>query len=131
MSEPTMKMILFIAAGGAMGALGRYFVVSQAGHWLGFTFPYGTLIVNILGSFILGSLTEIMALSWSVSQETRAFLVVGLLGAFTTFSAFSLDVVYLFERGETASAAVYIAASVVLAIAAFMLGLRLFRFLLT
>jgi CrcB protein len=131
MSEQTMKMILFIAAGGAMGALGRYFVVIQAGHWLGFSFPYGTLIVNILGSFILGSLTEIMALSWSVSQETRAFLVVGLLGAFTTFSTFSLDVVYLFERGETASAAVYIAASVVLTIAAFMLGLRLFRFLLT
>lgn len=126
-----MKMILFIAVGGAVGAVSRYVVVSQAGHWLGLSFPYGTLIVNILGSFILGSLTEIMALSWSVSQEVRAFLVVGLLGAFTTFSTFSLDVVYLFERGQSGSAAMYIAASVVLAIMAFMLGLRLFRFLLT
>ena len=122
-----MKILLSVALGGALGAVSRYYVVT---HWLGLSFPYGTIFVNVLGSFILGALMEIMALSWSVSQETRAFLVAGVLGSFTTFSTFSLDVVYLFERGETASAAIYITASVILAIAAFMLGMRLFRLLL-
>ncbi len=126
-----MKILLSVALGGALGAVSRYYVFVQVGHWLGLSFPYGTLVVNILGSFVLGALTEIMALTWSVSQETRAFLVVGVLGSFTTFSTFSLDVVYLFERGQTTSAAVYIAASVVLAIVAFMLGMRLFRLILT
>ena len=125
-----MKILLSVALGGALGAISRYYVVVQVGHWLGLSFPYGTLVVNILGSFILGALTEIMALSWSVSQEVRAFMVVGVLGSFTTFSTFSLDVVYLFERGQTTSAAFYIAASVILAIAAFMLGLRVFRLIL-
>ena len=125
-----MKILLSVALGGALGAVSRYYVVTQVTHWLGLSFPYGTIFVNVLGSFILGALTEIMALSWSVSQEIRAFLVVGVLGSFTTFSTFSLDVVYLFERGETASAAIYITASVILAIAAFMLGMRLFRLLL-
>lgn len=126
-----MKMFLSIALGGALGAVSRYYIVGQVGHWLGLSFPFGTLAVNIIGSFILGALTEIMALSWSVSQETRAFLVVGILGSFTTFSAFSLDAVYLFERGETTTAAIYVAASVILAIAAFVLGMKLFRLLLT
>jgi CrcB protein len=126
-----MKLLLSIALGGALGAVGRYYVVGQVGHWLGLGFPFGTLVVNVLGSFILGALTEIMALSWSVSQETRAFLVVGVLGSFTTFSTFSLDVVYLFERGQTASAAIYIAASVILAITAFLLGMKLLRLILT
>jgi len=126
-----MKILLYIALGGALGAVSRYYVMTQAGHWLSLSFPYGTIIVNVLGSFILGVLTEIMALSWSVSPEIRAFLIVGILGSFTTFSTFSLDVLYLFERGQTTSAAVYIAASVVLAIVAFILGMRLFRLILT
>jgi fluoride exporter len=125
-----MKLLLSVALGGAFGAVSRYYVMTQVTHWLGLSFPYGTIFVNILGSFILGALTEIMALSWSFNQETRAFLVVGILGSFTTFSTFSLDVVALFERGETTSAAIYIAASVILAIAAFILGMRLFRLLL-
>ena len=126
-----MKILLSVALGGALGAVSRYYVMSHVGHWLGLSFPYGTIIVNVLGSFILGALTEIMALTWSVSPEVRAFLIVGVLGSFTTFSAFSLDVLYLFERGQTTSAAVYIAASVVLAILAFVLGMRLFRLILT
>jgi len=125
-----MKLLLSVALGGAFGAVSRYYVMTQVTHWLGLSFPYGTIFVNILGSFILGALTEIMALSWSFNQETRAFLVVGVLGSFTTFSTFSLDVVALFERGETTSAAIYITASVILAIAAFILGMRLFRLLL-
>jgi len=125
-----MQMLIAVAAGGAVGAVGRYLVMSQVGHWLGASFPYGTLAVNVAGSFLLGALVEIMALVWSTSQEMRAFLVVGVLGAFTTFSAFSLDAVALFERGAVGAAALYIAASVFLAVAGLVAGLALFRLLL-
>jgi len=126
-----MKLILFIAAGGALGAVGRYAVLVGAGHWLGAGFPYGTFIVNVVGSFLLGALVEVMALSWSPSEEMRVFLVVGVLGAFTTFSSFSLDTVVLMQKGELGFAALYVAGSVVLSVAGFFAGLALFRQILT
>ena len=122
-----MNMILSIAAGGAIGAVGRYLTMAGIGQWIGHGFPYGTLVVNIIGSLVLGSLIEIFALTWSPSQELRAFFVVGVLGAFTTFSAFSLDVVALIERGEFLPAASYIIVSVVLSVAALFLGMMIFR----
>lgn len=125
-----MQMLIAVAAGGAVGAVGRYLVMSQVGHWLGMSFPYGTLVVNVVGSFVLGALVEIMALVWSTGQELRAFLVVGVLGAFTTFSTFSLDAVALVERGAIGAAALYVAASVFFAIAGLVAGLALFRLLL-
>ena len=125
-----MKILLFIAAGGALGAVGRYAVMVGAGQWLGGGFPYGTIAVNVIGSFILGALVEVMALVWSPSEEMRVFLVVGLLGAFTTFSAFSLDTVVLLQRSELSLAAIYIAGSVVLSVAGFFAGLALFRHIL-
>ncbi|MHA1569851.1 MAG: fluoride efflux transporter CrcB [Alphaproteobacteria bacterium] len=125
-----MQMLIAVAAGGATGAVGRYLVMSQMGHWLGASFPYGTLVVNIVGSFILGALIEIMALVWSPSQEMRAFLVVGVLGAFTTFSTFSLDAVVLFERGEIGAAALYATLSVLLAVGGLLAGMSLFRLVL-
>ncbi len=125
-----MNMLLAVAAGGALGAVGRYLVMSQLGHWLGTGFPYGTLAVNIIGSFVMGGLVEAMALVWSPSQELRALLVVGLLGSFTTFSTFSLDVYVLFERGQMQAVALYMAGSVVLSIAGLLAGLRVVRLLL-
>ncbi len=122
-----MNMILSIAVGGAIGAVGRYLTMVGIGLWIGHGFPYGTLVVNIAGSLVLGALIEIFALTWSPSAELRAFFVVGVLGAFTTFSAFSLDVVALIERGEFLPAASYIIASVVLSIAALFLGMMIFR----
>jgi len=122
-----MKLLLAVAAGGALGAVGRYLVMSQVGHWLGTAFPYSTLTVNVVGSFVLGVLVETMALAWSPPAELRALLVVGMLGAFTTFSTFSMDVVLNYERGELAVMALYIIASVVLSIAAFFAGLALIR----
>ncbi len=126
-----MKLILAIAAGGALGAVGRYWVMARVGHWLGMGFPFGTLAVNIIGSFILGALVEVMTHGWSPSQEMRAFLVVGVLGAFTTFSTFSLDVVTLYDRGEIAAAAGYVIASVILSVSAFFLAMTIFRHALT
>lgn len=126
-----MKLLLSIAAGGALGAVGRYWLMARMTHWLGFGFPYGTLMVNVLGSFILGALVEVMALVWSPSEEMRAFMVVGVLGSFTTFSTFSMDVVTLFERGETMAAAMYVLASLIFSVASFFIALGLFRQLLT
>lgn len=123
-------MILAVAAGGALGAVGRYLVVVQVGHWLGTSFPYGTIAVNVLGSFAMGALIETMALVWSTSLEVRAFLAVGMLGAFTTFSTFSMDVALLTERGAFGPAFLYVLSSVVLSIAALFAAMQLFRTLL-
>ena len=120
-------MLLAVAAGGALGAVGRYLVISAVGQAFGTGFPLGTIVVNVVGSFVLGALTEAMALAWSPSPELRAMIVVGVLGAFTTFSTFSLDVVLLYERGALGQAALYIGVSVVLSIGAFFLGLALLR----
>jgi len=125
-----MKMVLAIAAGGAAGATARHFVTLWLGQALGHGFPWGTLAVNVLGSLALGALVELMALKWSAGPEMRAFLVVGVMGAFTTFSAFSLEVVALAERGQTMTAGAYVAGSVILSVGGFLAGLRLFRLLL-
>lgn len=122
-----MKLIGWIAAGGAIGAVARYLVVIAAAQLWGVSFPWGTVIVNVVGSFILGVLVETMALFWSVGESMRAFLVVGMLGAFTTFSAFSLDVVVLYQRGDLAVAMAYVLASVVLSVLALFAGLALVR----
>lgn len=123
----SIKIIASIAAGGAAGALARYAMMSAVGHWLGTGFPYATLAVNVLGSFVMGALTEAFALAWSASPEMRVFLTVGFLGAFTTFSAFTLDVNLLVAQGRLAPAVLYVAASVLLTIAAFYAGMALLR----
>lgn len=125
-----MKLIFAIAVGGAIGAVGRHVVGAQMLRLLGTGFPWGTLTVNVVGSFAMGALVELMALRWSVGPELRAFLTVGILGAFTTFSTFSLDVAVLSERGEFLLAAVYTVASVALSVIGLFAGLWLFRALL-
>ncbi len=125
-----VKILLAVAAGGALGAVGRYLVITAVGQIFGTGFPLGTIVVNVVGSFVLGALTEVLALVWSPSPELRAMLVVGVLGAFTTFSTFSLDVALLYERGALGQAALYVGASVILSIGGFFLGLALLRSLL-
>jgi CrcB protein len=122
-----VQVIAAVAAGGALGAVGRYLVVSQVAHWAGHGFPAGTLTVNVVGSFAMGLLIELGALVWSPSPELRAFLAVGFLGAFTTFSTFSMEAVLLYERGALLQCAGYVAASVVLSIGAFVAGLYVVR----
>lgn len=122
-----MKMVLAIAAGGAVGSVMRHFVGHQMAVWLGHGFPWGTLTVNVAGCFAMGVLVELMALAWSPSQELRAFLTVGLLGAMTTFSTFSLDVAVLTGRGVTPLAAVYVVLTVALSVGALFAGLAVTR----
>ena len=127
------SMILFVALGGAIGAIGRYSVVSLVGHYSqlwGYSFPFGTMVVNIVGSFILGSFVEISALAWSPSPEIRAMLVVGMLGAFTTFSTFSLDFVTLMARAQWIQAAIYMGLSVALSILALYMGMQMIKAIL-
>jgi CrcB protein len=122
-----MSMILAIASGGAIGAVLRHFVGMFSLKVMGAGFPYGTLSVNVIGSFAMGALIAYLAHIWSPPQEMRAFLTVGLLGAFTTFSTFSLDAVTLWERGEAWGAMLYVLASVVLSIMALFAGLFIIR----
>jgi CrcB protein len=125
-----MKTLLFVALGGAIGASGRYMVGSLVGHLPHGGFPLGTFAVNAVGSFVLGVLAALMAMTWSPSPELRAFLVVGVLGGFTTFSAFSLDVILLIERGRAALALGYVAGTLIVAVGGLFAGLRLTRMLL-
>jgi len=128
---PVVQQFLAVSLGGAVGAGGRYLVMIGIGHWLGHGFPYGTLAVNVIGSFILGAFIEASALVWSPSPEIRAFISIGVLGAFTTFSAFSLDAYALWMRGDTLSAVGYVTASIVLGIGALFAGLWCFRVILS
>jgi len=125
-----MKMLAAVAFGGAFGAVGRYWVATLAARMLGTGFPYGTLTVNIIGSFIMGVLVEAAALRLNLSPELRALLAVGVLGSFTTFSTFSLDVVLLFERHDNLLGILYLLASVILSVGALFCGLRLTRLVL-
>jgi fluoride exporter len=122
--------ILAVAAGGAAGSVARYLVGIAAGRLFGMAFPWGTLIINIVGSFVLGALAESFALRWDASPAVRVLLTVGLCGGFTTFSTFSLDTVYLMNRGEMMLAAAYMAASVGLSVGALFAGLHAVRAML-
>ena len=123
----SLKILFAVAIGGALGAMIRYVLMSGIGHFIHAGFPYSTLVVNVVGSFALGLLTEVIAHNWTLGQEFKSFLLVGMLGSFTTFSAFSQDVVFLIESGELSSAALYITLSVVLSIAGVFAGMILFR----
>lgn len=123
----TIIGFLVVAGGGAVGAMLRHAVNMLSLKALGPDFPWGTLIVNVIGSFAMGALIVVFAHILEVSNETRLFLVTGMLGAFTTFSAFSLDFAVLWERGALMPAAAYMLASVVLSIAALFTAMALMR----
>lgn len=119
--------LLAVAAGGALGSVARYLVGVASLRAFGLAFPWGTLIVNVAGSFLIGALVGLFALKAGLSQELRLFLTVGVCGGFTTFSTFSLDAWGLVERGAWWHAAAYIAGSVLLSIGALVAGLYAVR----
>ncbi len=114
-----------VALGGAIGASARYLTGVAAIRLIGPGFPWATLVVNIVGSFLMGAL--IVVLAHQSGTRWAPFLMTGLLGGFTTFSAFSLDAITLFERGQVLIAAAYVVASVLLSLAAIVAGLALAR----
>ncbi|MBA1348214.1 fluoride efflux transporter CrcB [Rhizobium indicum] len=122
-----MIQALLVAFGGAIGSLLRYYVGQWALRLMGPAFPWGTLAVNVVGCFVIGVFAELIARKFNASVELRLLLITGFLGGFTTFSAFSLDAISLFERGEAVAGSIYIAASVGLSMAAVIAGLAVMR----
>ena len=125
-----MPTVLWVALGGAIGSAARFGVNVWSGRMLGMAFPWHTLIVNVVGCLAMGMLIELMALRFNAGNDTRAFLTTGVLGGFTTFSAFSLDFALLVERKSLWLAGAYAASSVVLSLVAVFAGLYLIRALL-
>jgi fluoride exporter len=120
---------LIVFLGGGLGAALRHGINIFAARFAGTGFPYGTLFINVAGSLAMGLIVEYFALKAGLPQRWRLFLTTGILGGFTTFSAFSLEAALLYERGQLAGAAIYIVASVVLAIGALFAGLAIVRML--
>jgi fluoride exporter len=118
-------VIVFL--GGGIGAALRHGINILAARMLGTGFPHGTLIINVTGSLVMGLVAAYFAFKGDASQHWRLFLTTGILGGYTTFSAFSLDAALLYERGEIGSAALYVLGSVVLSIAGLFAGLYLVR----
>jgi CrcB protein len=123
----SFQLIIAVAVGGAIGSVARYLAGIGSGKLLGLAFPWGTLMINITGSFLIGVFVESFALKWDVPQVARVFLTVGICGGFTTFSTFSLDAYLLMDRGEFWPAAAYMVGSVVMSVAALFAGLHLIR----
>lgn len=121
------QFILAVAIGGAIGSVARYLVAIGAGRAFGTSFPWGTLIINVTGSFLIGAFTGLFALKWDLPQAMRIFLTVGICGGYTTFSTFSLDAYYLMERGELVAFGCYVIFSVVLSISALVAAMQLVR----
>lgn len=120
-------ILLSIALGGAFGSIARHYVSTGIYNATGAEFPFGILGVNVLGGLIMGIVVELGALKLNYSPEIRAFLTTGILGGFTTFSAFSLDTALLIERGDWIGTLAYIVASVALSVGALFAGLWLVR----
>ena len=122
-----MNQALAIAAGGAIGALLRFWMSNGVYVLLGRGFPYGTLAVNVLGSLVMGFLYIVMLERLSLGAEWRGFALVGLLGAFTTFSAFSMETLTLLEQADYGKAITNMLLSVVACVAAAYIGVLMAR----
>lgn len=120
-----IQNLLSVAIGGAIGASCRYLTNAAVMRTIGPGFPWGTIVANVLGSFLMGVLVVLLA--HKGGMRFAPFLMTGLLGGFTTFSAFSLDALTIWERGDTAFAAAYVLGSVVASLAAIVLGMALAR----
>ena len=123
----TPQFIVSVAAGGAIGSVARYLVGLGFRAMLGPDFPWGTLIVNVTGSFLVGLFIALAATKWDLPQATHMFLVIGICGGYTTFSTFALDIFYLVERGHALAASAYMVGSVALSAMALVGAVQLVR----
>jgi len=121
-----MGVVLAVGVGGGLGALARYFIAGAV-QPAGAVFNWGIFVVNISGGFLMGLIVEASALKLNLSPDLRAFLTVGILGGYTTFSTFSLDSALLLQKGQYMQAAAYMIGSVVLSILALFAGLWIVR----
>lgn len=126
-----MRLLLIACAGGALGTGARYLTNIAFARVVGTGFPWSTLVINIVGSLLMGIAVEVVMQRLAGSAEARAFIMIGILGGFTTFSAFSLDFAMLMDRKDHLAAAFYLFGSVGLAIFAFYMGAMLAKAVLT
>lgn len=123
-----MMNLVYVAAGGAIGSVLRFLLQHVVGEAAGKDFPYGTMLVNITGSFAMGALIGWLARATPQNPEDiRLFVAVGVLGGFTTFSSFSLDAITLFEQGRLGAMSAYIFASVICSLLGLLAGLQLVK----
>ena len=122
-----MRLLLLAAAGGSIGAASRYLVNLAAALAFGPAFPWATMIVNIVGSFLMGAVVAAAMPLLGGSAAWRTFLATGILGGFTTFSAFSLDAFELLERRSLSMSALYVVSTVILSLAALVAGMSVVR----
>jgi fluoride exporter len=125
--ENAAMSYLLVFVGGGLGATLRYLINVTCTRCLDTGFPWGTFIINITGSTVMGLIAGYLTFKGEASQPWRLFLMTGILGGYTTFSAYSLDAALLYERGELGLAALYVVGSVVLSIAGLFAGLALVR----
>lgn len=121
------QFIFAVAIGGALGSVARYLVAIGSGRLFGSDFPFGTLIINVTGSALIGVFTGLFATRWDLPPAMRIFLTVGICGGYTTFSTFSLDAWYLIERGQSIAAVAYMVLSVAVSLAALVSALHFVR----
>ena len=122
-----MALIISIFAGGGLGALLRYGVISNISKILPSTFPYGTLTVNITGALIIGIIYSLLSQKISISENLKLLITVGFLGGFTTFSTFNLDFFQLLENSKIAAAMIYALGTFITTIIGFYIGFSVIR----
>ncbi|MDF1644366.1 MAG: fluoride efflux transporter CrcB [Pseudomonadales bacterium] len=120
-----MLQLIAIALGGAMGSVARFLTANMVATQLGTRFPYGTLMVNLVGSFLIGLTYILIVEKFKMSAEIRGLVMVGFLGAFTTFSTFSLELLDMLKSGALVGAALYLFVSVIVGVANVWLGMQL------
>lgn len=124
-----MKILMLVGLGGFLGSVARYLTQVGVGKWLPVVFPFGTLTVNIAGSFLIGVIYALVDRTQLMTGEWRIFLATGFCGGFTTFSTFSYEILTLLRQGEYLFAGTYIGSSVLIGVLATMLGMVLVRML--
>ena len=118
-----------VAIGGAVGSVMRYMIQTHSVQWFGNSFPFGTLLVNVVGSLLIGFLSYVLLERFTISDEVRIAILVGFLGGFTTFSTFSIETLNLIQQGSFFSAISNVFLSVILCLFACFLGMSLARFI--
>lgn len=127
----TLKMVAGVAAGGAVGAVARYFMTHWVTRLTGAGFPYGTLAVNITGAFLMGIVISLLALRYNLSPVMQSFVVTGVLGGFTTFSTFTLESAVMIQRHDYGPAGLYMVASVLFCVVGLFGGMAIARMIVS